>query len=252
MGQATGDDGHVPRLVVLPLRQTAGMPDPVRDSTSRVRWLGRLGVLLVAAGIGVGAYVAWQVWGTNVVAQRTHRALVEDVERAWARAGAAPGRAVATDEGDVSAIVRIPRFGDDYAVPLLEGTGDDVLAAGFGRFTSGAEPGARGNLAVAAHRVTHGEPLRRMPELEPGDEVVVETEQWTYTYVLDTGGDDLTVPFTAGWVLDDLPENPDGGVQADAAAGRRLLTLTTCSELFHTEDRLVAFGHLASKEPTGR
>ena len=229
------------------------MADPTPERSAGARWLGRVGVLLVVAGLGVGGYVAWQVWGTNVVAQRTHRALVEDVERAWAREGAGTGEGtVATDEGDVSAIVRIPRFGDDYAVPLLEGTGDDVLAAGIGRFTSGAEPGGRGNLALAAHRVTHGQPLRRMPELEAGDEVVVETERWTYTYVLDTGGADLTVPFTAGWVLDDVPENPDGGVQPDRSDSRRLLTLTTCSELFHTDDRLVAFGHLSTKEPTGR
>ena len=31
--------------------------------------------------------------------------------------------------------------------------------------------------------------------------------------------------------------------------GQRLITLTTCSELFHTDDRLVAFGHLVDKEP---
>ncbi len=90
-----------------------------------------------------------------------------------------------------------------------------------------------------------------MPSLEPGDEVVVETGRWVYTYVLDTPGDGLTVPFTSAWVLADLPRNPEaGGVQPpDRAPGQRLITLTTCSELFHTDDRLVAFGHLDSKEP---
>jgi len=225
------------------------MGDPTPERTAGARWLGRLGLLLVLAGLALGAYVAWQVWGTNVVSQRTHRALVEDVERAWAREDAGTDEvAVDTGKGRVSAIVRIPRFGEDYAVPLLEGTTDEVLAAGFGRFTSGVEPGQRGNFALAAHRVTHGEPLRSMPDLEPGDEVVVQTREWTYTYVLDTGGEDLTVPFTAGWVLDDVPENPDGGIQPDQEPGQRLLTLTTCSELFHTDDRLVAFGHLESKE----
>ena len=28
--------------------------------------------------------------------------------------------------------------------------------------------------------------------------------------------------------------------------GQRLITLTTCSELFHTDDRMIAFGHLVS------
>lgn len=217
------------------------------------RWLGRIGVLLVAAGLGLGAYVAWQVWGTNVVSQRTHAALVDDVERAWSQErGTGSGAPVETEKGRVSAVVRIPRFGADYAVPLLEGTSDESLSAGFGRFDSGAAPGEEGNFAVAAHRVTHGEPLRDMPRLEPGDEVVVETQEWTYTYVLDTGGADLTVPFTADWVLDEVPNNPGDGVQPAQEPGQRLLTLTTCSELFHTDDRLVAFGHLASRERTAR
>ncbi|WP_210649429.1 class E sortase [Nocardioides sp. SYSU D00065] len=223
------------------------------EPTVRTRWLGRVGALMVVAGLVLGGYVVWQVWGTNVVAQRTHRALVDEVEQAWVQAdGSRVEQAVDTDHGRVSAVVRIPRFGEDYAVPLLEGTSDAVLAAGFGRFTDGARPGGRGNFALAAHRVTHGEPLRAMPELQPGDEVVVETARWTYTYVLDTGGDDLTVPFTAGWVLDELPENPDGGVQPEQRPGQRLLTLTTCSELFHTDDRLVAFGRLSSREPRTR
>jgi sortase A len=213
-------------------------------------WLGRVGVVLVLAGLVLGAYVSWQLWGTNVVAERTHRQLVEGVRRDWHRDGDARG--ARTDHGVVSAVVRIPRFGADYEVPVLEGTDDDALAAGFGRFTSGAEPGGLGNFALAAHRVTHGEPLRDMPRLEGGDEVVVETHAWTYTYVLDTGGADLTVPFTETWVLEPVPRNPEGGVQPAQEPGQRLLTLTTCSELFHTDDRLVAFGHLVSREPTAR
>ncbi|MDT0187069.1 class E sortase [Microbacterium sp. ARD31] len=217
------------------------------DRSRAAVWTGRLGVLLVVAGLAVGGWVGWQVWGTDVVAQRTHRDLVERAERAWGRGGTA---ALATEHGRLSAVVRIPRFGKDYAVPVLEGTSDEVLASGFGRVTDGAPAGGRGNLVLAAHRVTHGEPLRDMPSLRPGDEVVVETAAWTYTYVLDTGGDDLTVPFTAGWVLDEVPRNPDGGVQPAQRPGQRLLTLTTCAELFHTDGRLVAFGHLESRERT--
>ena len=66
-----------------------------------------------------------------------------------------------------------------------------------------------------------------------------------YTYRLTTGGDDLEVPLTASWVLDPIPVNPDpAGVQA--SGGPSILTLTTCSELFHTDDRLVAFASLSS------
>ncbi|HXH77402.1 class E sortase [Nocardioides sp.] len=214
--------------------------------------LVRGGVALILAGLGVATWVGWQLFGSTWASERTHRALVEDVRESWdAETGRgadaeAPGAADAleTDHGDVSAIVRIPAFGEDYEVPVLEGTSDEALSAGFGRFEEAEDPGAVGNFALAAHRITHGEPLADMPALEAGDEVVIETSRATYTYVLDTGGDDLEVPFTADWVLADLPRNPDGDVQPAQEPGARLLTLTTCSELFNTDGRLVAFGHL--------
>ncbi|KRF34942.1 class E sortase [Nocardioides sp. Soil805] len=223
-------------------------------------WMTRVGVLLVVAGLVLAGYVAWQLYGTNATSQRTHRSLVDEVERKWEqqnsyRAGQdGPRGGVPTDHGDVTAVVRIPAFGDDYAVPVLEGSSDEVLASGFGHLDGTAGAGERGNYALAAHRVTHGEPLRDLPSLEPGDEVVVETARWTYTYVLDTPGDGLTVPFTGTWVLADLPRNPDaGGVQPPGREpAQRLITLTTCSELFHTDDRLVAFGHLVSKDERNR
>ncbi|MEZ5193464.1 MAG: sortase [Nocardioides sp.] len=113
--------------------------------------------------------------------------------------------------GTAAYVVKIPRFGEDYAIPVLEGVEDDALASGFGHFVQTVGPGAKGNFALAGHRITHGEPLRRMPELQPGDEIVVETRQWVYSYVLDTGGDDLVIPFTDVWVLDPRPVNLEVG-----------------------------------------
>ena len=210
--------------------------------------LGRLGVLLIVAGLVLGGYVVWQLWGTTWQSERRHADLVERVEAQWAEPEKA--RTLSSEYGEVSAVVRIPTFGQDFAVPLLEGTSDEALAAGFAHFDDTAKAGVKGNFALAAHRITHGEPLRDMPSLEPGDEIVVETARATFTYVLDTAGDALEVPFTAGWVLDEVPSNPSvGGVQPAQHAGQRLITLTTCSELFHTDDRLVAFGHLVGKDP---
>ena len=209
--------------------------------------LRRLGALMVLAGLVLGGCVAWQVWGTSWQSERRHTALVDEATEQWAAVDANPQ--ISTAYGDVSAVIRIPAFGEDYAVPLLKGTSEEALASGFGHIPDSAAAGAKGNFAIAAHRITHGEPLRYMPALDVGDEVVVETAQATYTYVLDTAGDTLEVPFTATWVLADVPANPDGGVQPDQVPGQRLLTLTTCSELFHTDDRLVAFGHLVGTEP---
>jgi sortase A len=50
-------------------------------------------------------------------------------------------------------------------------------------------------------------------------------------------------------VLDPVPHNPDGGVEPPSqVAGQRLITLTTCSEIFHTDNRMIAFGHLVKSE----
>jgi sortase A len=84
-----------------------------------------------------------------------------------------------------------------------------------------------------------------MPSLDAGDQIIIETRDVVYTYLLDTGGEDLRVPFTSGWVVDPVPVNPEAGV-GPRTDKTTLITLTTCAELFHTDDRLVAFGHLQS------
>ena len=245
--RVVGDTGTV--------TQTAAR-DARPDAHPRRRWVRRLGVLLIVAGLAVLGYVGWQFWGTTWLSHKTQERIVTDVQKDWDKNPAATGETgsandtVEVPEGDVGALIRIPRFGDDYVIPVLEGTTDDVLAAGYGHFADTAEPGRVGNYAVAAHRITHGEPLRDMPDLEVGDEVVVETRTTTYTYELTSAGDALTVPFTAGWVVAALPDNPEtGGVEPEQKAGQRLITLTTCSELFHTDNRLVAFGVLVDHQP---
>jgi sortase A len=218
------------------------------DHNGRVASRGRriqtwLGVGLLLAGLSLVGWYCWQTFGTTWQSQKRHAEVVRQLEEGWGE-GTGTATTVDTEFGDALAIIRIPRFGDDYAVPLLDGTSDEVLAAGFGLIEGTAAPGEDGNVVIAGHRITHGEPLRDMPDLDPGDEVVVETADRIYTYELTTGGDDLEVPFTASWVLDPLPVNPDaGGPQPTPGAG--ILTLTTCSELFHTDERLVAFASLS-------
>ncbi len=219
-----------------------------------------LGTAMVLVGLAMLGYVGWQLWGTNYVSERKQRDAVESLERIWRESPPPADEGAGQDDerdgrdaepaavrlGDAMALIRIPRFGDDYVMPVLEGIGDDVLARGFGHFPQAARPGERGNFALAAHRVTHGEPLRDMPLLQPGDEVLVETRDTVYTYELDTDPDDLVVTFRDVWVVGEKPVNPRGGV--GPADHPRLITLTTCAELFHTDDRMVAFGHLVSAE----
>ena len=233
---------------------------PERQQKPRARrgvtfWLG---TAMILAGLALLGYVGWQVWGTNYVSERKQRDAVQALEKIWRESppaesgdgngGNGNGKAAAASVpiGQASALIRIPRLGQDYVMPVFEGVGEDVLAKGYGHFSESAGPGDKGNYAVAAHRVTHGEPLRDMPLLRPGDEVLVETRDMRYTYVLDTNPNDLIVTFRDVWVVDPEPVNPTGGV--GPSDDPRLITLTTCSELFHTDNRMIAFGHLVSAE----
>lgn len=216
-----------------------------RRRDRRRAWTFWLGLGLVLAGLSILGWIGWQLYGTNIVSQKRHQETVDQLEKEWAKPDGQAQEDVETKQGKAYAILRVPAFGDDFAVPVLEGIEDDALASGIGHFETSAGPGEVGNYALAGHRITHGEPLRDMPALAAGDEIIVETRDVVYTYVLDTGGEDLRVPFTAGWVVDPVPVNPDGGV-GPRTDKNRLITLTTCAELFHTDDRLAAFGHLAS------
>jgi sortase A len=214
----------------------------------RAGWLW-VGCGLVAVGLAIVGYVAWQLVGTNFVSERRQTELVQQLEDQWRTSpGTELSRADGVRLGEASALIRIPRFGDDYVMPVLEGVGEDELASGFGHFVDSAGPGKKGNYALAAHRVTHGEPLRDMPTLRPGDTVLVETRDAVYTYEIDTDPNQLVVGLEEIWVLAAQPLNPrTDGVQP--VVDRRLLTLVTCAELFHTDDRMVVFGHRVAKQP---
>jgi sortase A len=202
-----------------------------------------IGVLLLVAGLSCLGWVAYQYFGTNVVSDQAFKQEKSGLRAKWnaepktvdkikQQPGAVPGDAIA--------LLRIPAFGSGFEVPILAGTALSTLDRGIGHYDATAAPGALGNFAVAGHRITHGQPFARMLELNKGDQVIVETREAVYTYVLDVAPRDLTVKATASWVLDPVPGKPG------AAPSESLITLTTCQDLFHSPDRSIGFGHLQS------
>jgi len=231
-------------MIVRMAQQTLDRPPPSSPKRRRgaAFWAGSA---LILVGLGLLGYVAWQLFGTNLVSHRKQQQIIGQTEKAWDRGGSGvSGSARSVRLGGAEALVRIPKFGKDYVVPVQAGVSLDVLAEGFGHFDNTADPGQPGNYAIAGHRVTHGEPLRGMPSLRPGDKVIVETRTKTFTYRLDTNPNNLIVTFNDVWVIKRLPKNPNDGVAPAQRPGQRLITLTTCSELFHTDNRMIAFGHL--------
>lgn len=202
--------------------------------------LYKLGLWLVTGGLVLVGYGAWEYWGTNILAKHNQSETVEDLIAAWSDSdNPVPDGAMA--------LMRIPRFGDDFVMPVLEGIEEPELARGLGHYSQTALPGETGNFAVAGHRVTHGEPFRDFPKLEPGDEIEVETADAIYTYSVDNDPGELVVQPYDGWVLEPVPPGTmyDEG---ETEPSQAIVTLTTCGKVIHTSDRMIAFGHLVKTE----
>lgn len=207
------------------------MSSSTRSRGSRVLLV--LGLVLVLSGVGVLSWVAWQYWGTNIVAQREHERIRAEITESW-QAGESSIEGVG--------LLRVPRFGKDFEVPILDGDDTATLSRGVGRDPDSAQPGEIGNLVLSGHRVTHGEPFRDFLKLRAGDEFIVETRTHLHTYALRQNGDEIRVPFTTSWPLWPVPD-PDASGQAPTEA---VATLVTCSELFRTDDRNVVVADLVS------
>lgn len=231
-----------------------------------------MGLVVLTIGLSALGWVAYQVFGTNLVAEHAFSSQKDQLRRQWqhqpapvrspsAAISTAPGQAEATPKGratgrrtgattaavpgEAIGLLRIPRFGSGFEVPILDGTDLDTLARGVGHYRDTSMPGQLGNFALAGHRITHGQPFARLLELERGDQVVVETRTAIYTYVIDEPPRSLTVKANASWVLDPVPGKPT------ASPDQALITLTTCQDLFHSPDRSIGFGHLASTTNKG-
>ncbi len=98
-----------------------------------MRWtLGITGDLLVTAGALLLLFVGWQLWWTDVTANRAQSATVDTLTRDFT--ATPPATTPPTTEkptpvafGQAFAIIRVPRFGADYARPVLQGTSLDIL-----------------------------------------------------------------------------------------------------------------------------
>jgi sortase A len=219
----------------------ADLLDDLAAGTPRKRRRGfaALGVVLVLIGIAAAGWVGWQFLGTTLIAQQRHTAQLSELRTQW-ELGDAPLATERPPPGQAFAMLRVPTFGDRYEVPIIAGVEKPDLARGVGAYPSSVLPGQIGNFAVAGYRTTHAAPFGKLLELQPGDEVVIETREATYTYVLDVGAAEITVADTAAWVLDPVPGRPG------ADASQPTLTLTTSQDLIRSPDRSIAFGHLAS------
>ncbi|MEO6789889.1 MAG: class E sortase, partial [Ornithinibacter sp.] len=208
------------------------------------RLIGWVGELLVTAGVLLLLFTAWQLWWTDVTSNRVQDATVTMLEQNFqARPTKAPTPSAVPKElrsGKAFAIVRIPRFGTDYARPVLEGSGRDILEEGVGHYADTALPGEVGNFAMAGHRTTYGRPFHDIDTIAVGDRVVIETA--TDFFVYQVSGSEIVLP-TDVEVIAPVPGEPA------ATPLTAVMTMTSCHPKYSATERFIVHGTLVQTVP---
>jgi sortase A len=209
------------------------------------------GEILVTVGLVLLLFVVYELFVTDLIADRRQTELSQDLHETWDR----DPTVVPVHEsklGDAFAVLHIPRLGADYERVVLEGTEEQQLKQGPGHYVDTAMPGEQGNVAFAGHRVGKGSPFLDLDAMRPGDPIVVETsDSWFVYRVL---GDEETGEFTgdpSGIPGQEIvrPEDidvisPTPGGDADAAPTGAYLTLTTCHPRYSARQRMIIHAQL--------
>ncbi|MEU8873834.1 class E sortase [Streptomyces javensis] len=200
-----------------------------------------LSEICVTVGAVIILLVVYVLYWTSVRADRAMDGEIDHLQDRWATgtvsAGAEPSSETRRYQPGASfSIMYIPRFGADWAKPVLEGTATGTLKKGLGHYSRTARLGALGNFAVAGHRRTYGDPFKDFPELRPGDAVVLTDGTTWFTYRVDRRPY-RTLPTDTG-VIDPVPRA--SGFRRPG----RYLTLTTCEPEWGHSHRLITWAHL--------
>jgi sortase A len=204
-----------------------------------------IGELFISFGVLMLLFVTYQLWWTNIRAGQQANQATSKIQEDWAN-GRKPG---VFEPGQGFAIMHIPKL--DVVVPIAEGISKPkVLDRGMvGHYSEGklktAMPSDKsGNFAVAGHRNTHGEPFRYINRLEPGDPIVVETQDAYYTYKMAN-----ILPQTSPSNVSVIGPVPPGSGFTEPG---RYITLTTCTPEFTSTYRMIVWGKMVEERPRSK
>lgn len=234
----------------------AGAPGDAGRHRSRVRRTPaerhRLALIVVAELVLTASallllYLGWYLVVDDRAVAADQHAAASRMLREWdalpasgPRAPRSPGVPSDLETGDTFAVIRVPRFGDDWLRPVVEGTSIAELDRGVGHYAGTALPGQVGNFSVAGHRLTHGSAFTRIAELEVGDVVGVRTATTWFVYRVTSS--EIVAPEDVE-VIAPVPGAP--GVAPTEPA----ITLTSCHPLYGSSERYVVHGSLLATAP---
>ena len=121
--------------------------------------------------------------------------------------------------------IEIPAIKID--APVVQGDGWEQLKKGVAQHIGSADPGESGNVVLSAHDDVYGELFRHLDKLQPGDQVMLYTQQRQYVYTVDRT--EIVEP-TA--------------VEVMASSGAPTITLISCYPYLVDRQRIVVFARL--------
>lgn len=200
---------------------------------SRRRWnrvLLAVGVTLILLGLGtlVGLY------GYIYYTGRKAKNVQEELFRNWEERPFSP-REERPSAGDGIARLVIPRLGLDVIVVELRSIDDsENLKRGPGHIPGTAYPGEEGNCVISGHRTTYGAPFRHIEQLTAGEEVILETAEGRFTYL----------------VYEQRIVSPSDTSVLDQE-GEPRVTLTACHPWYSASRRIVVVAKLSGEAESG-
>lgn len=78
--------------------------------------------------------------------------------------------------------IQIPAIAVD--IQIVQGDDWEQLKMGVGQHIGSANPGVKGNVVLSGHDDIYGEVFKNLDRLKPGDQVIVFTNQRSYTYIV--------------------------------------------------------------------
>jgi sortase A len=194
--------------------------------------LDAVGRVLIACGLLLLSFTAYQLWGTGIEQARSQRELERQFERTAVVADT-------TQQPGTTSVPRVPVPGDSVGrveIPslgvkewMVAGARLSDLEKGPGVFAGSVLPGQTGNLAVAGHRTSYGAPFGDLDKLREGDDIIFTTAGGSFTY--EVTGSRVVPPTDVGV----LAQTKDSAIA----------TLVTCHPKWTSGDRLIVTAELA-------
>ncbi len=156
----------------------------------------RIGQTMILLGLLTLLFVVYQLWGTGFLTDRYQEQLESDFEELVDQVEEVADTPTESEnesesepdlaeflwrsEGEAIAQLNIPAI--SLSKTVVAGVGVEALRKGPGHYSHTPLPGMPGNSALAGHRTTWGAPFGEINKLEPGDEILIQTVQGSFTY----------------------------------------------------------------------